>query len=118
MSQKTGAVAEERGRAFLLSQGLQWVESNYHCRWGEIDLVMLDKNYLVFVEVRARTSASFGGAAASVSYRKQQKLIRTAAHYLLVKKQYNKQPVRFDILAFEGAALGIDWIKNAFELRC
>jgi putative endonuclease len=118
MSQKIGSAAEKRACAYLLSQGLQWIESNYHCRWGEIDLIMREKDFLVFIEVRARTSAAFGGALASVTYHKQQKLIQTATHYLLEKKLYNNQPARFDILAFEGVASRIDWIKNAFELRC
>jgi putative endonuclease len=117
MSQKIGIVGEKQACAYLLSQGLQWIESNYRCRWGEIDLIMHERDYLVFIEVRARTSAAFGGALASVTYSKQRKLIQTATHYLLARGLYNKQPTRFDILAFEGVASRIDWIKNAFELR-
>lgn len=116
MSQRTGFKAEQRACAFLLTQGLQWVESNYRCRWGEIDLIMREGNDLVFVEVRARTSVSFGGAVASVTYGKQQKLIKTAIHYLWSKKMHDKQPVRFDILGLEGTEPQIEWIKNAFGL--
>ena len=61
MSQKTGFAAEQQACTYLRKQGLRWIESNYHCRWGEIDLIMWEANYLVFVEVRARASSSFGG---------------------------------------------------------
>lgn len=116
MSLKTGFAAEEQARIFLKAQGLQWIESNYHSRWGEIDLIMRDKNCLVFVEVRVRSSKSFGGAAASVTYTKQQKLIKTAMIYLLSKKLDESQPIRFDVLGFEGENREIDWIKHAFGL--
>lgn len=114
VSQKTGFAAEQQACAYLLKQGLHWVESNYSCRWGEIDLIMRENNYLVFVEVRVRASRSFGGAAASVNDNKQRKLIKTATHYLVTKKIYDKQPVRFDVLGFEGKESEIVWIRNAF----
>ena len=116
MSQQTGFIAEKKACTYLLSQGLQWIESNYRCRYGEIDLIMLDERYLVFVEVRARSSSSFGGAAASVTYAKQQKLLKTASFYLLSKKLHDKQPIRFDVLGLEGVNPEIDWIRNAFGL--
>lgn len=116
MSLKLGFRAEQQARSYLRAQGLQWIESNYRCRWGEIDLIMQDKEYLVFVEVRARASSSFGGAVASVTYSKQQKLIKTATTYLVAKQILGKQPVRFDVLGLEGTNLQINWIKNAFGL--
>ncbi|KTC84987.1 YraN family protein [Legionella brunensis] len=116
MSKSIGLAAELRAQAYLIAQGLSWVASNYHCRFGEIDLIMREGSYLIFVEVRARSSNSFGGAAASVTYRKQQKIIKTASHYLLVNKLTEKQPVRFDVLSFEGDALQVNWMKNAFGL--
>lgn len=116
MSLKTGFAAEQQARAYLIAQGLHWIESNYRCRWGEIDLIMQEQNYLVFVEVRARRSRNFGGALASVDYVKQQKLTRAATHYLAINKRYDKQPVRFDVLGMEGKELQIEWIKNAFEM--
>ncbi|MDI9818002.1 MULTISPECIES: YraN family protein [unclassified Legionella] len=114
MSKKAGAVSEQNAKRYLLGQGLKWLVSNYSCRWGEIDLIMQETDWLVFIEVRARSSASFGGAAASVTYSKQQKLLKTASHYLLTNKIHNKQPVRFDVLSFEGSPPEINWIKNAF----
>lgn len=116
MSQKAGALAEQHAREYLIAQGLQWVDSNYRCRLGEIDLIMRDGVYLVFIEVRARASKAFGGAMASVTYSKQQKLIKTASLYLLVNKLHDKQAIRFDVLALEGTPPRIEWVKNAFVL--
>lgn len=115
MSLKTGIKAEQQARDYLLTQGLHWVRSNYRCPWGEIDLIMEEQNYLVFVEVRSRMSQAFGGAIASVTYVKQQRIAKAAAHYLMTTKKYNKQPVRFDVLGFEDKGQRVEWIKNAFE---
>ncbi|WP_028389380.1 YraN family protein [Legionella fairfieldensis] len=117
MSLKTGFAAEQQARAYLVSQGLKWLESNYRCRWGEIDLIMKDKTCLVFIEVRARLSSSFGGALASVTFGKQQKLLKTASHYLMLKKIQDKQPVRFDVIGLQGPDSQVDWIQNAFGLN-
>lgn len=114
MSRKIGSLAEQHACDYLVAQGLKWVMSNYSCRLGEIDLIMRDKDYLVFVEVRARVSNAFGGALASVTYNKRQKLIKTASLYLSVNKLNDKQPIRFDILSMEGAPPSISWVKNAF----
>lgn len=114
MSQQNGLLAEQHARDYLTSQGLQWVDSNYRCRMGEIDLIMRDSTYLVFVEVRSRASNSFGGAIASVTYSKQQKLIKTAMLYLLANKLQDKQPIRFDVLGIDGVPPKITWITNAF----
>ena len=115
MSSQVGNKAEQRARDYLIAQGLHWLESNYRCRWGEIDLIMREQSYLVFVEVRARSSAVFGGAIASVTYGKQKKIVKAATHYLLANKRYNEQPIRFDILGFQGKELQIEWIRNAFS---
>lgn len=114
MSRKIGALAEQHACDYLVAQGLQWVVSNYSCRLGEIDLIMRDSGYLVFVEVRARVSNAFGGALASITYSKRQKLIKTASLYLSVNKLHDKQPIRFDIVSMEGAPPSVSWIKNAF----
>ncbi len=114
MSRKIGSVAEQQACDYLMAQGLKWVESNYQCRVGEIDLIMRDKNCLVFIEVRARVSNAFGGALASVTYNKKQKLIKTATLFLLTEKFHDKQPIRFDVLSIQGKPPIITWIKNAF----
>ncbi len=114
MSQTIGFLAEEQARTYLVSQGLQWVESNFSSRTGEIDLIMQDKEHLVFVEVRKRASRVFGGAMASVTPHKQQKLLKTALYYLMVRQRQGQDALRFDVLGLEGVPAELIWIKNAF----
>jgi len=114
MSLAKGYESEQYAREYLILQGLKWIESNYHSRMGEIDLIMRDKESLVFVEVRSRASAAFGGAISSITNSKKQKLLKTASLYLVAKKLYDKEIVRFDVLSLEGTPPKINWIKNAF----
>ncbi len=124
-----GTQAEFAASRFLLQHGLQLVVQNYHCRFGEIDLILLDRGTLVFAEVRLRNSKSFGGAAASIDARKQRKLICTAQHYLSSLRHI--PPCRFDavLMRTPSAAVrstelnvqlefqnsDIEWIRNAFS---
>ena len=117
-----GLEAEKLAATFLANHGLKLVMQNYHCRFGEIDLIMQDSSTLVFVEVKLRSSSQFGGAAASITPQKQQKLILTAQHYLQqhVKNQ-SQIACRFDAILMHRANLKptdlqhIEWIRNAFE---
>ncbi|MBX2847887.1 MAG: YraN family protein [Acidiferrobacterales bacterium] len=110
-----GDQAEKLAQKFLKNQGLKLHQTNYHCRYGEIDIVMQDDDYLVFVEVRYRKSTDFGGALESVDSHKQRKLRNSAEHYL-IKNKINDTPCRFDILCVNGnlKQASIDWIQNAF----
>ena len=117
MSKQKGCAAEDFAKSFLMKQGLQWIMSNYHCRFGEIDLIMKDQRELVFVEVRQRRSMLFGGAAASVTWQKQKKLLLTAQHFRLVHEQWSRAPCRIDVVALQGVPPSVDWIKNAVESR-
>ena len=94
-----GAKIEYQAYRWLIQQGLRYIESNYRCQLGEIDIVMLDKQQLVFVEVRYRKQMRFGRAEETVDWRKQQKLIKTAAHYLMHRPKHNQRACRFDVLA-------------------
>lgn len=110
-AQVSGQRGEDAALAYLLRQGLALVARNFRCRRGEIDLIMQDGDTLVFVEVRSRAPGRHGGAAASVTPRKQARLLAAAESYL----QGLRQPpaCRFDVIAIDGAAL--DWITNAIE---
>ncbi len=116
--QTTGAWVEHQARQWLTQQGLLTIESNYHCKLGEIDIVMLDQQQLVFVEVRYRKQARFGNPAETVDWRKQKKLMKTAAHYLLHHPKHNQRACRFDVLAAQPAdreeLLHWTWIRDAF----
>lgn len=112
-----GDAAESYAREWLEARGLRHVESNYHCRLGEIDLVMREKDVLVFVEVRLRKHNRYGGAAASVDSTKQRKLLNTARHYISARRVSARQTCRFDVLAVEPGSDGweIDWLQNAIS---
>ena len=113
----TGLEAEKIAATFLANHGLKLLMQNYHCRFGEIDLVMMDVKTLVFVEVKLRSSNQFGGAVASITSQKQQKLILTAQHYLQQHVKYQSQiACRFDAILMSKTDLNsIEWIRNAFE---
>jgi putative endonuclease len=97
----------------LQRNGLKLLQQNYHCRYGEIDLILQDGTFLVFAEVRLRSRNDFGGAAASINASKQGKLVRTAQHYLAHLKQI--PPCRFDAVLLQAQdGSDIEWIKNAF----
>jgi putative endonuclease len=114
ITQKKGRIAEEAASAYLIKQGLKLIAQNYRCRMGEIDLIMRDKEYLVFIEVRSRTSNYFGGGVASVTYAKKQKIIKTAAYYMLEHQAQNRYALRFDVMSIDGKSAAITWIKDAF----
>lgn len=109
-----GAQAEQWAVRYLQQQGLKPVAQNYRSRFGEIDLIMRDGATLVFVEVRLRRNAGFGGAAASIDARKQQRIIRTAQQYLAAAA--HTPPCRFDAVLMDDAqGSNAQWLRNAFE---
>lgn len=116
----TGEKNERLAEHFLQQQGLKLKERNYHCRRGEIDLIMVDNQVLVFVEVRFRKQAKYGSALESVDYRKQQKLIKAAQYYLMKHFPNNEPRCRFDVVAIDGnqtpkpSKNPIEWLPNAF----
>jgi putative endonuclease len=109
----SGLRAEQWATQHLQQQGLKLVAQNYRCRFGEIDIIMQDKDVLVFIEVRLRKNADFGGAAASIDQRKQQRIIHTAQHYLGSLKHI--PPCRFDAVLIHSQTQAMEWLKNAFE---
>jgi putative endonuclease len=117
-----GDAAESSARGFLVKAGLKFVEANFKTPGrggGEIDLIMrAPDGTLVFVEVRQRASHSHGGAAASISPVKQQRIIFAARHYLM--RFASAPPCRFDVVLVQGdaggsGAVGIEWLPAAFD---
>ncbi|MGB1142533.1 MAG: YraN family protein [Halioglobus sp.] len=117
MRQK-GLAFERRAAAYLEDRGVHILVSNFSARTGEIDLVGLDDDALVFFEVRARSNPRFNSASGSVDRRKQQRLLRTAQYFLQRYPRLADRPCRFDVIAFEppqsGTELDIHWIRGAF----
>ncbi|WP_395822600.1 YraN family protein [Collimonas sp.] len=114
LSSRRGQAAEDIALVYLQKRGLQLVERNFRCKGGEIDLILSEpgaSRQLVFVEVRQRSSKRYGGAAASVTHRKQTKLIIAAQVFL--QRHAAPPACRFDVVAIDGEH--IEWIRNAFE---
>ena len=113
-----GDQGEALALRYLLKQGLVPVTRNFSCRLGELDLVMRDEHCLVIVEVRYRTERAIVAAGQTIDYRKQQKLIRTAAMFLAWNDEYARLPLRFDVVGIDTDANGkssINWIRDAFR---
>ena len=108
-----GDKAEQQACKHLQSQGLKLLEKNFSTKAGEVDLIMRDGETLVFVEVRYRKNTDFGGAAASVTTKKQQRIIKAALAYQ--QKHMPQSSMRFDVVAIEGDNGNIDWIVSAFD---
>ncbi|MGQ4005610.1 YraN family protein [Francisellaceae bacterium CB300] len=115
--QKTeiGNKAELQACKFLISQNVKIIEQNFKALpYGEIDIIAIDNNTLIFVEVKYRKYTSFGTAQEMVSKSKQQKIINTANIFLEQNSQYQNYECRFDVIAMNNN--DIEWIKNAFML--
>jgi putative endonuclease len=113
-----GQLGEELALAHLLAHGLKPLIRNYRCKMGELDLVMLEREVLVLVEVRCRSSNDYGGAAASVDWTKQRRLVLAAEHLRMKRVELRRYPARFDVVAITMGKpkAKVDWIKNAFWL--
>lgn len=114
--QKIGHEVEEMVQAYLIDSGLKAVTTNYFCQGGEIDLIMRDTDVLVFVEVRYRQNEDYGGAVASITKRKQLKIVKAAKVYLQEKNLWDKVFCRFDVVVVRdnNGERTMHWLKDAF----
>ncbi len=116
LRQILGQQGEASAARYLKSKGYRVIKKNYRCSYGEIDLIAPDGDTLVFIEVKTRTSTSFGEPAAAVNFRKQQQISKTA-HYFLTELGKDKD-ARFDVISIlqeKGKEMRIDHITNAFD---
>src|ERR687883_218833 len=97
-----GRDGENLAERYLKKKGYVLVERNYRCRGGEVDLIVLDRKTIVFVEVKTRSDYSFGTPLEAVETRKQQRMVRAAEFFLSEKKLHNRD-ARFDVI-------GISWL--------
>jgi len=112
-----GNRAETLACNYLQHHGLTLVTRNFHCRRGEIDLIMRDHDSLVFVEVRYRRQTRYGHAAETVVRSKQVRIIYCAQYYMHCHQTWN-DVARFDVISIEGEPEdpAISWLKDAFRL--
>jgi len=108
---ETGQNAEALAAAFLQAKGMTIIEKNFRAKVGEIDIIAKDQDEVIFVEVRARASRDFGGAAASVGGAKRRKLIRAARLWLQARNWDGA--CRFDVVAVDGGKL--EHLPAAFD---
>jgi putative endonuclease len=111
----SGYAAEEAAATWLEAQGVRVLERNVRFKGGEIDLVIDERGTTAFVEVRLRTNERFGGAAASVTTSKQQRIALAAQLYLQRRPRLAERPCRFDCVLVDGRG-AIEWVKDAFRL--
>jgi putative endonuclease len=114
-----GTEYEKIAATYLKDQGLTLIKHQYECKVGEIDLIMRDKNELVFVEVRSRTTLAGGDLEETVTWPKQQRIIRAALFYTHSHDWTEAFYLRFDFVAILGNQLNckINWIQNAFGVE-
>ncbi len=113
----TGAHCEDLACTHLQHAGLILVARNVQCRHGELDLVMLDGEIVVFVEVRYRRGLAFGDGIDSIGSGKRQRLLKAAALWLADTPRFARRTCRFDVVAVTGTLQQprFDWCKNAFD---
>jgi len=113
-----GRRAEAAAARWLRRRRVRILRRNYRCRHGEIDIVGLQGDTLLFIEVRLRNSSAWGDAAASVHREKQRRIVCTARHFLQSEPGHGNRPCRFDVLCAACNARGAvhisDWIQDAF----
>ncbi len=112
-----GKRAEDIAQSYLENAGLKLFQSNFLCKLGEIDLIMEEKERLVFVEVRYRHSVEHGSGADTIQHHKRLRIIRAAQVFLKSKKWTTSKACRFDVVDLSGdlSHPSIRWIKSAFS---
>jgi putative endonuclease len=111
-----GQRAEQQVAHYLESCGVQRVVQNYRCRAGEIDLIGIHQETLLFIEVRYRSSNFFGTGAESIDLRKQQRIILTAQHFLQHHPEWQDKLCRFDAVIVSPTQ-PMEWITDAFQIE-
>jgi putative endonuclease len=121
MSTTFGNQYETCACQYLEQKGLTCLYKNFRCRYGEIDLIMLHQQTLVFVEVKYRKNCKFGSSAESVTYQKQRRLLTTAGIFLRQQAHFAHYPIRFDVMAMhpksdiDAQQIEYEWIQAAFD---
>jgi len=110
---QVGSLAENSAAHFLESQGCTIVARNFLRRVGELDIVARLDDLLIVAEVRTRASDTYGGAAASIGYSKQRRIVMTTSLFLQRHREFSRCRVRFDVLIVRDG--GVEWLKHAFD---
>ena len=111
-NRRIGDIEEIRAVDFLEKNGYEIIERNFRCKFGEIDIIARNEDYLVFVEVKYRSSMLYGSPAEAINLKKQQRIYKVAQFYILKKRIPMDFPVRFDAVLIIGGEISV--VKNAF----
>lgn len=115
-TRQLGILAENLACQYLQRSGVIILAQNYHCKFGEIDIIGLEKKTLLFIEVKYRSHDQFGHGLESITQRKQQAIQQCAANYLHSRRLTNSFDSRFDAISVSNSLKNpvIEWIQNAF----
>ena len=94
---KLGKSGEEAAKQYLIEKNYKIIEQNFRTKLGEIDIIAKDENELVFIEVKTRTSNTYGSPCEAVDEEKLKHILRVAEYYIYIKK-LEKAFIRFDVL--------------------
>lgn len=117
-TKQSGNFAEEIAENYLAKNNVTLLSKNFHCRFGEIDLIALEQDILIFVEVRYRKNEHVLSAIETIDQRKCNKIVTTSEYYLNKHKKYQSYQCRYDVITLTGEIDKpvVEWIKNAFAI--
>lgn len=114
LNKAKGTLGENMAAQYVLSKEYQVLCRNFIAPYGEIDIIAVDKDYIVFIEVKTRQSEQFGTPAQAVNFHKQRKISSVAAFYITSNQLFDKN-IRFDIIEVDSSTSAINHIENAFD---
>ena len=102
---------------YLAKQGGKLLERNYHCRFGEVDIIAIEANTILFIEVRYRKNEKYMSVVETINQKKCNKIVMTSQYYLTQHKRYRNCQFRYDVITMTGELdrAEITWIKDAFQ---
>lgn len=116
-TKKTGRIGEEMALAYIKKNNIKILDTNFRSRFGEIDIIGLNKKNLIFYEVKYRKNNNYGDSSFTINQKKKKKLIKTAMYFIILNQMYKKHNIRFDAILinnFQGD-VEISFIKNIIQ---
>ncbi len=114
-SKVTGNDGENRAADFLIQNGYKIIDRNWRTKGGEIDIIAMKDEVLVFVEVKTLPNATFDMLSSVLGMQKQKRIVKTAKHFMLKHRQYSNSYIRFDVIVLDMQGLPpVYHIENAF----
>lgn len=112
---KRGTYYEQASIRWLEEKGYRIIDKNFRCKFGEIDIIAMDGDVLVFIEVKYRSTFKSGAPWEAVGLMKQHRICQCAKWYIMSKHLSLSAPMRFDVISISGS--DITHFKNAFNMQ-